>query len=249
MTWVSYLKSRLMHILVITTLLILRHCDMFHPSKGHLRGVWQTLSNSKANNYHTLLIKLNFTSGNSFCWPCCWNVSVVAPEDGSLRAETCRSGIVLIINVCISRFFMWNSDIGARRCKDVDMSVSDSCRSCVSSNWTWRCIHGGMTLCWTLCEGDYALCGRREIVWHLMIWLHVRVRGVRWIIWPCYICGWMWILKHECLDSDGQVVFKVSAQVIYSGGGRGEGWHNVKRVRHSLFTTRGSILVSPEHKL
>ena len=29
--------------------------------------------------------------GNSFCWPCCWNASIVLPEDGSLRAETCQT--------------------------------------------------------------------------------------------------------------------------------------------------------------
>ena len=32
--------------------------------------------------YYTLLTKLNFTSGNSFCWPGCWNVSVILPEGG-----------------------------------------------------------------------------------------------------------------------------------------------------------------------
>jgi hypothetical protein len=32
--------------------------------------------------YYTLLTKLNFTSGNSFCWPGCSNVSVILPEGG-----------------------------------------------------------------------------------------------------------------------------------------------------------------------
>ena len=45
--------------------------------------------------YWTQLTKLNFTSGKSLCWPCCWNVSVVLPEGGCLRAETFRSDTVL----------------------------------------------------------------------------------------------------------------------------------------------------------
>ena len=46
--------------------------------------------------YNKLLTKLNFTSGNSFRWPCCWNISVVIHEDGTLRAETCWRDKVLI---------------------------------------------------------------------------------------------------------------------------------------------------------
>jgi hypothetical protein len=46
--------------------------------------------------YNTLPSKLNFTSGNSFCCPCCWNVSVVLPEDGHLKTETCWSDTLLM---------------------------------------------------------------------------------------------------------------------------------------------------------
>ena len=34
--------------------------------------------------------------GNSFCWPCCWNASIVIPEDGPLRAETCQTDTYLL---------------------------------------------------------------------------------------------------------------------------------------------------------
>jgi len=33
-------------------------------------------------------IKLNFTSGDSFCSPCCCNVASVLPQGGPLKAET-----------------------------------------------------------------------------------------------------------------------------------------------------------------
>jgi len=53
--------------------------------------------------------KLNFTSGDSFCWPCCWNVSIVLPEGSLWRAK--HVGVVhsfnkelFIINVCIRRY-------------------------------------------------------------------------------------------------------------------------------------------------
>ena len=55
-------------------------CDMFH--------------NCHVNIPHTA--KLNFTYDKSFCWPCCWNVSVVFPEEGPLRDETYQSDILLI---------------------------------------------------------------------------------------------------------------------------------------------------------
>ena len=81
------------------------HCKTltcFSPQRATLRGYnwyisearltkWVTISG--CITYYTLLTKLNFTSGNSFCWLCCWKVSFVL-EDGSLNAETCRSGIV-----------------------------------------------------------------------------------------------------------------------------------------------------------
>jgi hypothetical protein len=41
--------------------------------------------------HYTFLTKLHVTSGNSFCWPWCLNVCLVL----SLRAETCRSDMVL----------------------------------------------------------------------------------------------------------------------------------------------------------
>jgi len=88
-----------------TTLLTLYHSDIFQSSKSHPQGVQLIRFKSIANKwvtssghvtYYTLLTKLNFTSGNSFCWLCCWKVSFVLLEDGVLRAETCRSGIVQI---------------------------------------------------------------------------------------------------------------------------------------------------------
>jgi hypothetical protein len=45
---------------------------------------------------YTVITKPNFTSGDSFCWRCCRNVSIVLREDGPLRAATFRSDIVLI---------------------------------------------------------------------------------------------------------------------------------------------------------
>jgi hypothetical protein len=35
--------------------------------------------------HHTLLTKLIYTTGNSFCWPSCWNVSIVLSVRGPLR--------------------------------------------------------------------------------------------------------------------------------------------------------------------
>ena len=61
-------------------------------------------------NRNPLLAKLSFTSGNSFCRPCSGNVSVVLPDDGPLRAETCRSDrVASIINVRIGRLFVWHA--------------------------------------------------------------------------------------------------------------------------------------------
>jgi len=57
-------------------------------------AVCDMLHSSHTNISHTA--KLNFTYGKSFCCPCCWNASVVLPEDGPLRGETCRSDILLI---------------------------------------------------------------------------------------------------------------------------------------------------------
>lgn len=45
------------------------------------------------HTHYTLLSKLNFTCGKSFCWPCFWNVPVIIPENGPLKAETCWSDI------------------------------------------------------------------------------------------------------------------------------------------------------------
>jgi len=46
--------------------------------------------------YFTLLTKLNFIHGNSFCWLGCWNISVLLPEDGPLMVETWRSHTMLM---------------------------------------------------------------------------------------------------------------------------------------------------------
>jgi len=46
--------------------------------------------------YCMLVTKLNYISDNSFCWPCCGNVSVILPEDSALRGETCQSYAVLM---------------------------------------------------------------------------------------------------------------------------------------------------------
>ena len=45
---------------------------------------------------YTLVTKPNFISHNSFCWPCCWNLSIVLPQDSPLKSETCQSYAVLI---------------------------------------------------------------------------------------------------------------------------------------------------------
>jgi hypothetical protein len=50
------------------------------------------------NTYNTLLFNLILTSGHVFCWPCSRNVSVL-PEDGPLRAETCRT-VTVWIKLC-----------------------------------------------------------------------------------------------------------------------------------------------------
>ena len=83
---------------------------MFQSTKGYFGEYDRHLPTARSTVNYVLLIKLNFTSGNSLCCLCCWNVFVIVPEDGLLRAETCRSGtivnkVALIINVCISQFF------------------------------------------------------------------------------------------------------------------------------------------------
>jgi len=58
-----------------------------------------THSNFLANShvrYTRLLFNLIFTSGHAFCWLCSQNVSLL-PEDGPLKAETCRSVTVWIV--------------------------------------------------------------------------------------------------------------------------------------------------------
>ena len=67
----------------------------------------------KTTNKISLAPVVNFTSGNSFCWPCCWNVPDIPLEDGPLRTETRRSDTVLI-NACIRRFSMGNREICGR---------------------------------------------------------------------------------------------------------------------------------------
>ena len=101
-------KIRLMHACLNTTLLTLCHADMFEPSRAICRVYdwyvsavrsteWVTRCNIQwSRGSRVTCLTLNFTSGNSFCWPCCWNVPVVLPEDDPLRVETCRRDTVLI---------------------------------------------------------------------------------------------------------------------------------------------------------
>jgi len=42
------------------------------------------------------------------------------------------------------------------------VSVTRAADVCLRTGLT-VCIHGGMILCWTLCEGDYALYGHRGV--------------------------------------------------------------------------------------
>jgi len=45
---------------------------MFQLLNGHLHGVYLIHSSSKVHSTHYMLhTKLNFTSRDSFCWPCC----------------------------------------------------------------------------------------------------------------------------------------------------------------------------------
>jgi len=98
-------------------ILTLCHSDMFRFSKAHLQGLQLMHFNSKVNKMSyqiynsTLLTKLNFIFGKSFCWPYIWNVPVVLPEYSTLRVETYRSvnKVVLIINVYSRWFFVWNT--------------------------------------------------------------------------------------------------------------------------------------------
>ena len=59
-------------------------------------------------NSNPLLAKLNFTSGNSFCWPCSGNVSVVLPDDGPWGLKHVWLTVASIMNVCIGWFFVWH---------------------------------------------------------------------------------------------------------------------------------------------
>jgi len=54
-----------------------------------------------------LLIKQNYTSGNSFCWPCCCNLSLsLKMARWELNMSECHGihKVVLMINVCVNQF-------------------------------------------------------------------------------------------------------------------------------------------------
>jgi hypothetical protein len=94
---------------------------MFQPSKGHPQGVKLIHFSSRVNKtsyqmsygccitHYTLLTKLNFTSGESFYWLCCWNVSIAVLENGPLRGETCRRWYIVFINWCFNNIFVHSS--------------------------------------------------------------------------------------------------------------------------------------------
>ena len=94
--------------IVNITLLTRCHSDMFQPSQGHL----QEAACNMLRRTDTLLSKLNFTSGNSLCWPCCRNICRTPwrwPFEGRNMSEWhAVNKVVLTINVSTGRFFMWN---------------------------------------------------------------------------------------------------------------------------------------------
>jgi len=79
-----HIKDRLMCTFIINTVTLRHVSTLKGPSSGK--------SGSCRVIYCTQLTELNFTSGNSMCWPCCWNVSVVLPEDGPMSWATILHG-------------------------------------------------------------------------------------------------------------------------------------------------------------
>ena len=99
------IKNLPMHTNVINiTLLALCYSDMFRPSKDHLQGARLIYCHSKIKKLCSRCVILNFTSSTYFVRKMkfifvtfCDDLAVkMLPEDGSLRAETCRSNAVLI---------------------------------------------------------------------------------------------------------------------------------------------------------